>query len=77
MYYEDLEEYLKFKNKETEKFVEPPVAQQISVQEKEDEIFRRRLEEARKSIDYEAPEPFNIRKNFNTLLSHSPVRKLK
>jgi hypothetical protein len=50
LYYEDLEEYLKFKNKETEKFVEPPVAQQISVQEKEDEIFRRRLEEARKSL---------------------------
>jgi hypothetical protein len=26
-------------------------------------------------VDYEAQEPFNIRKNFNTLLSEAPVRK--
>ncbi len=26
-------------------------------------------------VDYEAQEPFNIRKNFNTLLSQAPVRK--
>ena len=50
LYYEDLEEYLKFKNKETEKYVDPPVSQQMSAQQKEDEIFKRKLEEARKSL---------------------------
>ena len=50
LYYEDLEEYLKFKNQNTEKFVEPPLSKEMSEQEKEDEIFKRKLEEARRSL---------------------------
>ena len=50
LYYEDLEEYLKLKNQSTEKFVEPPLSKEMSEQEKEDEIFKRKLEEARRSL---------------------------
>ncbi len=50
LYYEDLEEYLRMKNKET--FVEPPTHQpeQEAPEDKEKDFFRQRLELAKQSL---------------------------